>query len=57
MHSPELISNSRFTSISTFLQIPDSCVLGVYVLLSIMSSAKKSMCRDEMGLPTCALIL
>lgn len=57
MHSPELISNARFTSISTFLQIPGSCVLGVYVLQSIMFSAKKSMCRDEMDLPTCALIL
>lgn len=32
-------------------------MLGIYVLLSIISSAKKSMCRNEKGLPTCALIL
>lgn len=58
MHSPRLIGNreSRLTSTSTFLQIPDSAVLGVYMVLGIVPSAMKGISRDKRGLLTWALI-
>lgn len=34
------------------LQIPSSSVQGLYIVLDIVSSAKKGMCRNERGLST-----